>query len=76
MVTIDNFSLQLNERGRSALVSYSTPRVALQDSGSGKALRGVVRRMRLYRLYERCGTNTWNFYAVVGEEAHQVLPQE
>ena len=73
MITIAKFSLRLNERGRSALVSYSMPRVTVEDSD---ALRRVVRRMRLYRLYERCGTSTWNFYAVVGEEAHQVLPQE
>jgi hypothetical protein len=26
----------------------------------------------LYRLYERRGATTWNFYAVVGDEAQQV----
>jgi hypothetical protein len=32
--------------------------------------------MRLYRLYERRDTSTWNFYAVVGVEAQRVPAQD
>jgi hypothetical protein len=44
------------------------------EGASGRlSVRILIRRVPSYRLHERRGATTWNFYAVIGDEPNRRL---